>query len=148
MTGWETVLEVVLIGLLAALLYYIVRLERAFRVIDKDRVEFDSSLRDFLHSSYDAETKLVKLHEISEAMAQKLTKTLTIIGDAEQDLNDALQRGNTLASRLENVMKTAIDTERSRSQAMNSDRLTSEIEPRAVRSKAERDLLRVLRAPR
>ncbi len=148
MTGWQTVLELVLVGLLAILLYYLIRLERAFRAIDKDRTKFDSSQQDFHQSTQDAKTALVKLHEATEAMAQKLIKTLTTARDIEQDLVDLLQRGHTLANRLENVVKPTIETECSRSHPIDYDPLASEREPRLVRSKAERDLLRVLRAPR
>ena len=148
MTEWQTVLELVLIGLLAVMVYYLMRLERAFRAIDKDRAKFDASLEDVSHNTQRAENGLVKLRETAETITRGITKELTSAKELEEDLIRLLHRGSDLANRLENLVRSEIQTEGSRSGAATHDPVASDARSHNVRSKAERDLLRVLRAPR
>ena len=61
MTGWQTVLELVLVGLLAAMLSRLIRLERAIRAMDKDHSKLDSLFQDFGRNAHHAEDELAKL---------------------------------------------------------------------------------------
>ena len=148
MTEWQTVLELVLIGLLAVMVYYLMRLERAFRAIDKDRAKFDASLQDVSHNTQRAENGLAKLRETAETITQAITKELTSGRELEEDLIGLLHRGSDLANRLENLTRSELRAETSRSETVVHDPQALDARPRNVRSKAERDLLRVLRAPR
>lgn len=148
MTGWQTLLELVLVGLLAAMLFRLMQLERAIRAMDKDRSKLDLLFQDFGQSTHHAEDGLVKLREAVESIGLEVTKKIAIAGDLEKDLIDVFRRGDTLAARLEGLVRSDTQAGFSRSDTVVHGSSTMGIQPRSTRSKAEQDLLRALRAPR
>ncbi len=130
MTGLQWVIEIVLIGLLAATLVHALRLERALGVVKRDRAELEGLLRDFDEGVRQA-----------DGAGRAMTRQIEAAAQLKDDLGDLVQRGDRLAARLE------LGGLPPRRLSEREPELADSGAPR-VRSQAERDLLRALRATR
>jgi hypothetical protein len=128
MTGMQWVIEIVLIGLLAATLVHALRLERALGIVKRDRTELEGLLRDFDDGVRQADGA-------SRVIARQIEGATSL----KDDLSDLVQRGERLAARLE---LGGLPSHR-----LPEPELAEAGAPR-VRSQAERDLLRALRVTR
>ena len=128
MTGLQWMIEIVLIGLLAATLVHALRLERALGVVKRDRAELEGLVRDFDEGVRQA-----------ESAGRTIARQIEGAANLKDDLGDLVQRGERLATRLElGGLPSHRPAEPELAEAGG---------PR-VRSQAERDLLRALRVTR
>ncbi|MGH7106927.1 MAG: DUF6468 domain-containing protein, partial [Acetobacteraceae bacterium] len=61
MAGTEWLLEIGLIGLLAATLFHALRLERALGVLKRDRAELEALIKEFNASTREADAGIARL---------------------------------------------------------------------------------------
>jgi Domain of unknown function (DUF6468) len=130
MTGLQWVIEIVLIGLLAATLVHALRLERALGVVKRDRAELEGLVQDFDEGVRQADGA-------GRAIARQIEGATNL----KDDLSELVERGEKLAARLE------LGGLPSRRLPEPEPELAEAGAPR-VRSQAERDLLRALRVTR
>ena len=140
----ELILELVLIGLLAATLFHAVRLERALGVLKRDRVQLLELIAGFNASTQQAETGIERLRTAADGAGQQIAHQVDAA--LKDDLTLLIDRGDRLADRLDALVRAG------RPLANVPPRLTvvadaDSAEPR-VRSQAERDLLKALRMAR
>jgi hypothetical protein len=142
----ELILELVLIGLLAATLFHAVRLERALGVLKRDRVQLLELIASFNASTHQAEAGIETLRTAVDGAGQQIAHQVDAALLLKDDLTLLTDRGNQLADRLDALVRAG------RPLASVTPRLTvvadaDAAEPR-VRSQAERDLMKALRMAR
>lgn len=143
MAAMEWLLEIVLMGLLAATLFHAVRLERALGVLKRDRAELQELIANFNASTRQAEIGIERLRGAAEGAGQRIAQQVDSALALKDDLVLLIERGNGLADRMDTLVRAGrpIAGEAPRL-AVISD--TDVVQPR-VRSQAERDLLKALR---
>jgi hypothetical protein len=173
MPGMEWILEIGLVGLLAATLFHAVRLERALGVLKRDRSALEELVASFNSSTRAAETGVERLRSATDGAGRQIQRQIDTAGTLKDDLTFLVQRGEGLADRLDDLVRSARPVVAMTGAAMTgtamtgtamagvpaahapspymarertADRDTQE-EPR-VRSQAERDLLKALRMAR
>jgi hypothetical protein len=136
MSIYQWGLELVLIVLLGATLLYAMRLERTIGVLRKDRVGLGDVLNAIRTALDDAERGIQSLHHLADVTGSALSREIEAAAQAQQDMQFLLGRLEHAATRAESVIRSG------RSAAAPN-------EPNApappAYSKAERDLLKVLR---
>ncbi len=136
-------LDLVLIGLLAATLFHALRLERALGVLKRDRAALEQLVASFNDSTRQAEQGIERLREAADGAGRQIAKQLEAARTLQDDLQFLLDRGETLANRLDGAVRWG------RARAAEAPRAEPpQAEEPPVRSQAERDLLRALRAAR
>lgn len=142
----EWILEIALVGLLAATLFHAVRLERALGVLKRDRVELQELITAFNASTRQAELGIDRLRAAAEGAGQQIARQVDAALSLKDDLALLIDRGNRIADRLDTQVRAT------RPLVGEAPRLAvvSEAEPGEprVRSQAERDLLKALRMAR
>jgi hypothetical protein len=143
MAAMEWLLDIVLIGLLAATLFHAIRLERALGVLKRDRVELQELIANFNVSTRQAEIGVERLHGAAAGAGQQIAHQVDAALALKDDLVLLIERGNGLADRMDTLVRAG------RPIAGEAPRLTvvsdaDAAQPR-VRSQAERDLLKALR---
>lgn len=150
MSGFEWMLEGVLVTLLAATLFYAVRLERALGMLKRDRNELEALIASFNASTRHAEEGIERLQTAADNAGMRIARQAENAGQLKQDLGFMIERGERLADRLDQLIRRArpviLDGRQIPSFASGGERMATEL-PR-VRSQAERDLLNVLRMAR
>jgi hypothetical protein len=168
MSGMEWILDIFLVILLAATLFYAVRLERALGVLKRDRAELETLVTAFNGSTRAAEAGIERLHVAADGSGRQIQRLIDIATTLKEDLTFLVQRGEGLADRLDEGVRAArpavpgVGRPAVRSlypsqsnpspiepskMATPIERATHEAEPQ-VRSQAERDLLKALRMVR
>lgn len=145
MGGMERLLDITLIGLLAATLFHALRLERALGVLKRDRIALEELVVGFNTSTRQAEDGIVRLHEAADGVGRQVARQTEAARMLRDDLVFLIERGERLADRLDVLIRT------SRSLATEPVRLSvaePEVEAPRMRSQAERDLLNALRLAR
>jgi len=133
MSIYQWGLELVLIVLLGATLFYAMRLERTIGVLRKDRVGLGDVLAAIRTALDDAERGIQSLQHLADVTGGALTKKIEAAAQARQDLQFLLDRLEHVATQAEAVIRSG-----RAAAAPNA--------PNApVYSKAERDLMKVLR---
>lgn len=134
----QWVLELILVGLLAATLFHAVRLERALGVLKRDRAALQALIDGFNASTRQAEAGIERLRAAADGAGRQLARQLEAGLSLKDDLTLLIQRGERLADRLDGEVRAGRP-------------LLAEPEPAELarpRSQAERDLLRALRIAR
>jgi hypothetical protein len=135
MSATQWALEIVLTLLLGATLFYALRLERTIRVLQSDRVGLGDVLLAIRTALDDADRGIQTLQNMADHTSRALTLEIETAQRAQEDMRFLLDRLEHVASRVEATIK--------------SGRAAASLEdPKAaapVHSKAERDLLKVLR---
>jgi hypothetical protein len=136
MNDAQWVLELVLTVLLGATLFYALRLERTIRVLQSDRIGLGDVLLSIRTALDDADRGIQLLQNMADHTSRALNLEIETARQAQEDLRFLLDRLEHVAGRVEATIK--------------SGRAAASIEdPKAaaapVHSKAERDLLKVLR---
>ena len=143
MAAMEWLLDIVLIGLLAATLFHAIRLERALGVLKRDRVELQELIANFNISTRQAEIGIERLHAAAEGAGQQIAHQVDAALALKDDLVLLIERGNELADRMDALVRAG------RPIAGEAPRLTvvsdADVAHPRVRSQAERDLLKALR---
>jgi len=164
----EWLLELALIGLLAATLFHALRLERALGVLRRDRAALEELVSGFNSSTRAAEQGIERLRAAADGAGRQIARGIDSASGLKDDLQFLMERGNRLADQLDHLVRAGrpVAHEASRqpvpeprgyaarepetytaseTAASASDGDTAE--PR-VRSQAERDLLKALRMAR
>ena len=170
----QLVLDVALIGLLAATLFHALRLERALGVLKRDRAALEELVASFNSSTRLAEQGIERLRTTADGAGRQISRQIERAGGLKDDLVFLCERGDRLADRLENQVRAGrAVTQEPSFDAPSPYRLTASrvpagderalapvgAEPAAtalggeepyprLRSQAERDLLKALRMPR
>ena len=135
-------LDLVLIGLLSATLFHALRLERALGVLKRDRSALEQLVAGFNASTQQAEHGIERLRDAADGAGRQIARQLEAANALRDDLNFLLERGETLANRLDDSVRWA------RAHAQEAPRTEPQAEDPPARSQAERDLLRALRSAR
>jgi hypothetical protein len=163
MGGAQFLVEVALVLLLGATLYHAMRLERALGVLKRDRAVLEGLVKDFNDSTRQAEEGVEHLKAATEGAGRNIARQIEQAQRLRDDLTFLSERGERLAERLETGVRAsrmAADQAAMAGPAMRpvSPALSAvpagfvaESQPNAgarLRSEAERDLQRALRAAR
>ncbi|QXM26192.1 hypothetical protein KO353_03335 [Elioraea tepida] len=142
-------LEAVLAVLLAATLWYAVRLERRLGVLRRDNAQLEALVAGFNEATARAEGSTARLRAAAEGAGRQVAEQVEAAGRLRDDLLFLLERGEQLADRLDAAVREARGAVAERS-APQRQPLGPAVEPEQprVRSQAERDLLQALRAAR
>ena len=143
MGGWQLVLELGLIGLLAATLFHALRLERALGVLKQDRATLEEIVAGFNASFKQAEIGIDQLRSAADSAGRQVAGQVEAGRAVQGDLAFLVEHGERVADRLEQLLRTA----RPRLQEPPREPEPVADEPR-LRSQAERDLLKALRLAR
>ncbi len=170
----EWLLETALLGLLAATLFHAMRLERALGVLKRDRAALEELVVSFNSSTRAAEQGIERLRATAEGAGRQMQRQVDVAAGLKDDLLFLTERGERLADRLDLLVRAArplaqeppaepppraperLPPERLHGERLPIERLRGERPPAEnpapsdprLRSQAERDLLRALRAAR
>lgn len=146
MGSFDWGLELILVGLLAVTLVHAIRLERALRLLRSDRAALGDAIAGFDDSARQAEAGIGRLHSTSTETAQLLAQRLEQGGSLRDDLAFLIERGETLADRLDGLVRLGRPLARTNPTPMpalpappSAPPATGAATP-TMRSKAERDL--------
>lgn len=142
MNAADWLLEVVLIVLLGLTLIHAIRLERALGALRRDRSALGEAVAGFDSSARHAEAGLGRLHSMTQEAALEVARKMEGAVILKDDLAFLAERGEQLADRLEQLIRSG--------RALDPARVAEAGPGRAdpPRSKAERDLLQALRVAR
>jgi hypothetical protein len=165
----EWLLEIALVALLAATLFHAMRLERALGVLKRDRAALEELVASFNSSTRAAEQGIERLRAAAEGAGRQVQRQAEVAAGLKDDLLFLTERGERLADRLDLLVRSARPlaqdpppeplsrlperphAERPHAERPAADRRLGDdpdaANPR-LRSQAERDLLRALRAAR
>ncbi len=107
MDGMQWLLEIVLIGLLAATLFHALRLERALGVLKRDRSVLEGLVASFNASTRQAEAGVERLHVAAEGAGRTISRQAEMALALKDDLVFLMERGDGLADRLDALVRTA-----------------------------------------
>ncbi len=138
------VLDVVLAALLALTLAFGLRMRRALDGIRADRAALETSVAGFAAGTSDAEASVAKLRDAAEGAGRAVAQRAEAGRRVADDLALLIERGERLADRLEAAVRAARPLAAAEPQ---SAARAAAREP-AVRSQAERDLMRALQLVR
>jgi hypothetical protein len=138
MPDLEWILEIVLVALLAATLFYSVRLERALGVLKRDRAALEALVGGFNASTRQAEAGIERLRAAADGAGRQLARQIEMAVALKDDLALLSQRGERLADRLDDRVRAV--------RPVTADPEIIDL-PRP-RSQAELDLLKALRMAR
>ena len=172
MAGAQWLLELVLLLLLAATLFHALRLERALGVLKRDRAVLEALVDGFNNSTRQAETGIERLRSAADGAGRQMARQIEAAQRLRDDMSFLTERGELLAERLEAAVRSARmfadgaalaphagpalslpPAPAAPARLVPATRLTeraeeAEQEAPRLRSQAERDLLRALRAGR
>ncbi len=140
MSPYQWALEIILIGLLSATLFYAMRLERTISVLRNDRAALGDVLASIRNALDDAERGIQSLQYIADGTGRALTSEIELARQAQEDLRFLLDRLESVAAKVESTIRVS----RGNMAGFDEPKFAPSA-PAPVPSKAERDLLRVLR---
>ncbi len=138
----EWILELVLIGLLAATLFHAVRLERALGVLKRDRAQLQELVAGFNASTQAAEQGIARLKATADGAGRTIARQMEAGQRLRDDLTYLSERGERIADRLEGVVRSG------RAVLQEPAAEPPPPEDARPRSQAEQELLRALRIVR
>jgi hypothetical protein len=168
----EWALEIALIVLLATTLFHALRLERALGVLKRDRVALEQLVVVFNQSTQLAEQGIDRLRNSAEGVGRQMSRQIDVACGLKNDLLLLSERGERLADRLEQQVRSARSIDptpafaaptlfrttgsdrvgaqpRNHLTAAHAADLGEHEEPQLrLRSQAERDLLKALKTAR
>jgi hypothetical protein len=155
MNGMEWILDIGLLALLAATLFHAIRLERALGVLKRDRASLEGLVATFNASTRAAETGVERLRNATDGAGRQIQRQIDTATTLKEDLTFLVQRGEGLADRLDDLVRSARPAAAMAETASRMPYMPqtppagreAREEPR-VRSQAERDLLKALRMAR
>jgi len=107
MPGASSLLDGVLIILLAVTLFHALRLERALGVLKRDRGVLEALVEGFNDSTRQAEAGIERLRVATDGAGRQIARQIETAQRLRDDLNFLGERGDRLAERLERVVRTA-----------------------------------------
>lgn len=158
----EWMLEILLIGLLAATLFHALRLERALGVLKRDRTALEELVAGFNGATRQAESGIERLRDAADGAGRHVARQVELGRTLKDDLQFLTERGEKLADRLDGLVRAgrgaATEARRPppastpapdmRYPAYAAAEPAAEVQHMRVRSQAERDLLKALRLAR
>ena len=105
MSTFEWLLELVLLGALAATGFYAVRLERALRILRGDRAAVGELVAGFDNSARTAGHGLDRLREAAESAGREIARHVERAAALKDDLGYLTERGNRLADRMDALVR-------------------------------------------
>ncbi|MEJ1977642.1 MAG: DUF6468 domain-containing protein [Acetobacteraceae bacterium] len=148
MGGVQWLLEIALVGLLAATLFHALRLERALGVIKRDRAELETLVRSFNDSTKQAESGIEKLRSAADGAGRHIARQIEAAANLKDDLTSLIERGERLADQMDGQVRAGRDMNGPVRRAPVPEPEMADLAGPRVRSQAERDLLRALRVSR
>jgi len=159
----EIILDIGLAAMLVTTLFHAIRLERALGVLRRDRTSLEALVASFNAATQAAETGVERLRAATDGAGRQIQKQIDAAGVLKDDLTFLVQRGEGLADRLDDLLRSArpaaapimepvparspyVQMPRPKELVREYARDAAE-EPRS-RSQAERDLLKALRMAR
>lgn len=139
MSPWTWALELILIVLLGATLFYAMRLERSIGVLRSDRAGLGDVLTTIRKALDDAERGIQSLQTMANITGRALSAEIETAAQAQHDMQFLLDRLESVAAKVETVIKSG------RLVAAADESAALPVAQKPVYSKAERDLLKVLR---
>jgi len=143
MGGLEWLMELALLGLLAATLFHAMRLERALGVLKRDRAQLETLVSGFNDSTRQAEAGIERLRSAADSTGRHIARQIEAAAQLRDDLGLLTERGEQLADRLDGLVRSGRRFDPVAPRAIEPAFKDAPAEPR-VRSQAERDLLRAL----
>ena len=134
MSMLEWALQVLLLAMLGAAMPFALRLERALRELRRDRSALEGSAQGLSEAARMAEAAMVRLRASAELAGRQVAERTAAAEPLRDDLRYLVERAETLADRLEGLVRTA------RPMAAEAPRAPD----LALQSQAERGLLRAL----
>jgi hypothetical protein len=131
----EWVLQLVLLLMLGAAIPFALRLERALREIRRDRGALEGSAQGLGEAARMAEAAMVRLRASAELAGRQVAERTAAAEPLRDDLRYLVERAETLADRLEGLVRAG------RPLAAEAPRAA---EAAPLQSQAERDLVRAL----
>ena len=141
MGGWQWLLELALVGLLAATLFHALRLERTLGVLKRDRAVLEELVSSFNASFRQAEVGIEQLRAAADGAGRQVARQVDAGRAVQGDLVFLVERAERAADRLEQVVRAA------RPLLVEPSAEPVPEQPK-LRSQAERDLLKALRLAR
>lgn len=135
MTMLEWGLQLVLLLMLGAAIPFALRLERALREIRADRSAMEGSAKGLDEAARMAEAAMVRLRASAELAGRQVAERTAAAEPLRDDLRYLIERAESLADRLEGLVRAG------RPIAQDAPRAP---EPAPLPSQAERDLLRAI----
>jgi hypothetical protein len=150
MLDMQWILEIVLMALLTATLFHAVRLERALGVLKRDRAVLEELVVGFNASTRQAEAGIDRLRAAADGAGRQIARQIETAAALKEDLTLLSQRGESLADRLDQRVRSArpLLAEPSVMASVPVMAGFEANEPPRQRSQAERDLLKALRMVR
>ena len=139
-------LQLALLGLLGAAIPFAIRLERALREIRKDRSAMETSAQGLSEAAGAAESAILRLRATAELAGRQVQERVTAAEPLRDDLRFLIERAETRADRLESVVRAGrpLAGQESPIPPPAKPLVPQDNEGSALRSQAERDLLRAL----
>ena len=106
MGGLQWLLDIALIGLLAATLFHAMRLERALGVLKRDRAALEELVRAFNASTHQAEAGVERLRGAVDGAGRQIASQIEAAGVLKADLTFLNERGEQLADRLDRLVRS------------------------------------------
>lgn len=146
----QFLLEGTLVLLLGATLFHALRLERALGVLKRDRAVLEALVAGFNDSTRQAEVGVERLRAASEGAGRQIARQIEQAQRLRDDLSFLTERGDKLAERLEGNVRSArmFSDQAAMAAAAPLSGAARDDGGQKLRSEAERDLLRALRAAR
>lgn len=129
----EWAVQIAVIGLLAATLPMAWRLDRMLRALRADRAALDQGAAGLAEASRHAEAALMRLRATTELAGRQVAERVAGAEAIREDLRYLVERSEALADRLEGAVQAARPIVGAAAPT-----------PSAVRSDAERELIRAL----
>ena len=107
MGGFEWLLEIALIGLLAATLFYALRLERALGVLKRDRTAREQLVSSFNASTRQAKVGIEQLRAAADNDGRQVARQIETGMMLKDDLSFLIERSERAADRLDMSVRTA-----------------------------------------
>ena len=160
MSSMQWLLEVLLVGLLAATLFHALRLEKALGVLRRDRAALEELVAGFNDSTRQAEGGIDRLRTVADGAGRQIARHVDQAKALKNDLVFLTERGEKLADQLDNLVRQARPPaeptpmlQRSLGRPAPTLHAVPEEAPSGegdgrVRSQAEKELLRALRMAR
>src|SRR5262245_595953 len=101
----ETLLELTLIGLLAATLFHAMRLERLLGALKRDRAALAQTIAEFAAGAQQAEAGLDRLRGVTDGAGRQIARQLDEARALRDDLTFLMERGGRLADRMDTLVR-------------------------------------------
>jgi hypothetical protein len=163
MGGAQVLLEAALVVLLGATLFHAMRLERALGVLKRDRAVLEELVAGFNDSTRQAEIGVERLRAATDGAGRQIARQIELAQRLRDDLGFLNERGEKIAERLEGAVRSArmVGDQAAMMPVQHGGLAFCGVGGSAggamadadgggtkLRSEAERDLLRALRAAR